>query len=259
MIFTEEPIVRQMTANGLATVKISKNALKLYVGDQLLGRLAIPRLSADNLRDYIFYNRNRGMIDMFVNEAQTSLIAQLVNDLYAVNGFVVPQAQAQGGNYTPQWLYAKYVYHWLSKYYEDDYEPQAVPCYIPDEEDDFSNEPEPPPVNYARKNIQDRADAPDGQFYFLTWEGDKKCRLVVTRDLLCIQKPIVVGEIPILDIDEEYIIRFLKSERRKAIRTLMTEDSQDALENLYYLHNLLLPFIFYTQETDENLLLYALG
>lgn len=248
MIFAEEPIIREVTANGVTTVKFSKNFLKIYRGDVYIGRIQIPRINADNLRDYLYYNRNRGMIEMFNNEAQTNVIGQLVNELFG--GFVVPQNQIQTGIYTSRWLYAKYVYHWLSKHYEPDHSSDhGVPCYIPDEEDDYSNDPQAATeVVFPRKNIQDRADAPDGQFYFLSWEGDKKAKLVVTRDLLCGQKPVVVGEIPILKIDEEYQIRFLKSERRKATRQILADNTNvEAIQNLYFLHNLLLPYVFYNE------------
>jgi hypothetical protein len=263
MIFAEEPIIREVTPNGVRTVKFSRNFLKVYQGDVLVGRVQIPRLNAENIRDYILYNRNRGMIEMFTNEAQTNVIGQLVSELYG--GFVIPQNQEQRGVYTPRWLYAKYVYHWLSKHYEPDHpSDHGVPCYIPDSEDDFSNDLQAAnTVEFPRTNIQDRADAPEGQFYFLSWERDY-CKLVVTRDLLCGEKPTVVGQIPILEIDEEYQIRFLKSERRKAVRQILSNTNDvAALQNLYFLHNLLLPFIFYSQfpghELNDNLLALLLA
>ena len=255
MIFSEEPIVREVTADGVVTVKFSKNALKVYRDNTQIGTVAIPRLSVDNLRDYIYYNRNSDMIRMFVNEAQTRLVGGLLNRLYG--GLVIPQA-AEVPPFTPAWLYAKYVFHWISKRYEvdADEEDAAVPCYVPDEEDDFSNDPQTPTVTFERRDVQDRADAPNGQFYFLTWEGDEKCRLVTTKDLLCTQKPLVIGEIPILDIDETYQIRFLKSERRKAVRQLFADPENNAIvENLYFLHNLLLPYIFYNYDERRSFLL----
>jgi len=255
MIFSEEPIVREVTAAGVTTVKFSKNALRYFVNGRLLGTVAIPRLSVENLRDYVYYNRNRDMIRMFVDEVQTKLAGQFLNRL--AGGMVVPQAETPP--YTPAWLYSKYVYHWISKRYEQepDEEDASVPCYIPDEEDDFSNDPQAPSVPFPRRDIQDRADAPDGQFYFLTWEGDEFCRLVLTKDLLCSQKPQVVGEIPIVEIDEEYLIRFLKSERRKAVRQLLAfPEDRVVVENLYFLHNLLLPYIYYNY--DERRAVFGL-
>jgi hypothetical protein len=248
MIFAEEPIIRAETQNGIQTVKFSRNAMKVFLGDVFVQRIEIPRLNAENLRDYLIQNRNRGMIEMFRNEAQTSIISQLVADM--IGGYIIQQNPEQRGVYSPRWIYAKYVFHWLLKHYLPDHPPDhGVPCYIPDEEDDYSRDAQAATtINYPRRNLLDRAEGPDNQFYFLSWEGDKRAKLVVTRDLLCGEKPAIVGEIPIVGIEEEFQIKFLKSERRKAARALLANPgNQEALQNLYFLHNLLLPFIFYNE------------
>jgi len=248
MIFAEEPIVRYEGVNGIETVKISKNALRVYRNDQLYRTMPIRRFNAGGLRDFILLNRNIGMITMLLSESQATLITQLVNELYGWPGVVVQPNAA----FSPEWLYAKYVYHWLSKYYEGDVTPKGVPCYTPDAEDDYSDDPASPLETLPTlRLLQDRADAPKGQFYYLTWEGDEMCRLLMTKDLLCNKKPEVVGEIPIFDITEEFIVRFLKSERRKALRQVLANPNEDDWELFCYFHNLLIPFIFYTQ--NENL------
>ena len=243
MIFIEEPIVKVESPNGIASVKFTRNALKIFYGDVFVTRVEIPRLNAENLREFIISNRNRGMIEMFRNEAQTNLIAQFAAEL---SGY---QIQIPGGEYSPRWLYSKYVFHWLLEHYEPDHPPDhGVGCYIPDEEDDFSTDPQAATnITYPKRNLFDRAEGQEGEFYFLIWEG-KICKLVVTRDLLCGEKPATVGQIPILEIDEEFQIRWLKSERRKAAKELIVNPgNNEALQNLYYLHNLLLPYIYYNE------------
>jgi hypothetical protein len=264
-MISEEPFIREQTQNGIQTVKFSRNAMKVFLGDVFITRIEIPRLNADNLRDYLIQNRNRGMIEMFRNEAQTNIISQLVADIVG-GGLVIPQNPEQRGVYSPRWIYAKYVFHWISKHYEPGHSiDHGVPCHIPDEEDDYSRDAQAATtIEYPRRNLLDRAEGPDGQFYFLSWEGDKRAKLVVTRDLLCGEKPAVVGEIPILKIEEEFQIKFLKSERRKAARELLRNPgNNDALQNLYFLHNLLLPFVFYNEfvghENTEEYLRYLLG